>query len=242
MSAPAVLLLPGLMCDAAAFPDAAVPLRELAPRIVVADHGEAYSLASMAEAALAAVPGPLAVVGHSMGGRVALEIARRAPERLRGLALWDTGYRARDAGEAGERERAGRLGLLEQARREGVRAMAAVWVRGMVHPARLDDEVLLGSILDMFERHSVMQFAAQQQALIERPDATALLASIRCPTLVLCGEQDGWSPPAQHREMAVLLPASELCVVPDCGHMSAMERPAAVGEALRGWYQRCLAA
>src|SRR5580704_13043212 len=178
------------MCDQAAWAEQSAALRALVPRLTVADHGRADSLAEMARALLAAHAGPLALAGHSMGGRVALEIVRLAGERVRGLALLDTGYRPLASGPAGAREIEGRMRLLDQARREGVRAMAASWVRDMVHPARLQDRELIEAILDMFERRDAEHFGAQIKALIERPDATAVLTQVRCPTLLLCGEQD----------------------------------------------------
>jgi pimeloyl-ACP methyl ester carboxylesterase len=204
----------------------------------IVDHGTVDSLADMASRILALEPGPLTVVGHSMGGRVALELARQAGARLRGLALLDTGFRPLPAGEAGEREVAGRMRLLEQATSEGIRAMAASWVQGMVHPDRLQERALIETILDMFERRSLVQFAAQVKALIERPDASTVLPAIRCPTLLLCGEQDQWSNPAQHDEMAQRIAGSYFTCVPHCGHMAPLEQPAAINAALRSWLER----
>lgn len=233
-----VVLIPGLMCDEGVWLAQLATLRQRGIECSVAAHGLADCLADMAAAVLAAQPGPFAVAGHSMGGRVAMEIARQAGDRLRGVALLDTGFRPLASGEAGERERQGRFKLLEQARREGIRAMAMVWVRNMVHPSRLADSALIEAIVDMFERRSVAEFAAQIQALLRRPDTTALLPQIECPMLLLCGEQDQWSPPAQHREMQQLLRGGELIVVPDSGHMSPMEQPAPVSAALLAFFER----
>jgi pimeloyl-ACP methyl ester carboxylesterase len=238
MSRPAVVLIPGLMCDAGLWAEQSAALRGRAIPHEVADHGQASSLSAMAQAILGRHEGPLLAAGHSMGGRVALEIARLAGPRLRGLALLDTGYRPLAAGEAGERERRSRLALLDQARHEGVRSMALRWVQGMVHPMRDTDTALIGAIADMFARRSAEVFSAQIQALLQRPDASAVLAQVRCPTLLLCGEQDHWSPPAQHREMQQLIPGSELVLVPEAGHMAPMERPAAVTAALLSWLER----
>ena len=240
MSQTALVLIPGLMCDQAVWAGQCQALRARGVAFQVAEHGLADSLSAMARAVLEANPGPLAVIGHSMGGRVALEIARQGGARLRGAALLDTGYRALAPGEAGERERAARMRLLELARREGVGAMAKTWLNGMVHPDRMHDTVLLTTIIEMFERRSVAELAAQVKALLERPDAAGILPGIAAPTLLLCGEQDQWSPPAQHREMAELIPASVFSTVADCGHMSPMEQPAAVNAALLSWLDRVL--
>lgn len=207
----------------------------------IVEHGTVDSLADMASRILALEHGPLTVAGHSMGGRVALELARQAGPRLRGLALLDTGFRPLAAGQRGEREVAGRTRLLEQAQTEGIRAMAATWVQDMVHPDRLQDSALIEIILDMFERRSLAQFAAQIKALIERPDASTVLPTIHCPTLLLCGEQDQWSNPAQHQEMSQRIAGSHFTCVPHCGHMAPLEQPAAINAALRLWLERVAA-
>jgi pimeloyl-ACP methyl ester carboxylesterase len=229
-----IVLLPGLACDRAAWAAQVAALQDRAA-CIVADYGVLDSLPAMADAVLAQVAGELAIAGHSMGGRVALEIYRRAPNRVRGLALLDTGYEARPQDDAGERERAGRMELVELARLRGMRAMAQQWVRPMVHPDRLRDSALMDTILDMFERKTVDVFEAQQRALLARPDATQLLSEIACPTLVLCGREDAWSPPARHEEMARRIAKSRLVVVERCGHMCTMERPDEVSAALGAW-------
>lgn len=223
-----ILWLPGLLCDAAVWAPLQMPG-------TVADYGDARTIAQMAERALAQAPaGPLAVAGHSMGGRVAFEILRLAPGRVARVALLDTGAHPLAEGEAGEKERAGRLRLLAIARRDGMRAMAADWTQGMVHPSRLGGPVF-EAVLDMFERKTPDLFEAQIHALLQRPDARPQLPHVACPALLLAGEQDGWSPPAQHRAMAGAMPNARLVVVPDAGHMSPMEQPAAVRAALLEW-------
>jgi len=234
MSAEPLVLVPGLVCDDAVWQPQVAALATHRP-VQVARHGEADTLGRMAEQVLALAPPRFALAGHSMGGRVALEVLAQAPERVTRLALLDTGHDGLPAGEAGERERAGRLRLLDIARDQGMRAMGADWVRGMVHPRRLDDAPLIGAILDMIERATPAIFAAQIRALLARPDRSALLARVAVPTLVLCGHEDGWSPIERHRVIAGLVPGSVLVDIPDCGHMCTMERPAAISAALDAW-------
>ena len=119
----------------------------------------------------------------------------------------DTAYAPVPDGAPGEAEAAQRYALLDIARKEGTRAMARVWVQNMVHPDRLSNTALLNSILDMFSRKTPDVFAAQIKALLERPDATPLLAEIHCPTLVLCGRQDAWSGLNRHEEIAARIAA-----------------------------------
>ena len=222
------------MCDATSW--GAVP--EMLPGVDcrVVDHGTADSLTQMAEQLLAHAPERFALAGHSMGGRVALEVMRIAPERVTHLGLFDTGHLPKPAGVAGDEEVGKRMALLAMAREQGVRAMASEWVKGMVAPRRLSDRPLIDAILDMFERKSADIFERQLRALIQRPDATPVLQQIRVPTLVLCGELDAWSPPAQHQAMANCIAARPAVVsITDCGHMAMQEQPEAVAAAMRQW-------
>jgi pimeloyl-ACP methyl ester carboxylesterase len=225
------------MCDASVWSHQQQALADLAD-IHIADNGARDSLVTMAEALIAGAPGRFALAGHSMGGRVALEVVRRVPERVLALALLDTGCQELPEGEVGERERAGRMALLARARAQGMRVMGRDWLRGMVHPARLEDAALVNGILDMIASKSADLYEAQIHALLTRPDAGALLPQIRCPTLVLVGREDSWAPVRRHQEMAALIPASTLTIVPDCGHMCTLEQPQVVSEALATWLTR----
>ena len=213
------------MCDAAFWQ----PLAGTLPCQVV-DYGDANSITAMAEAVLAVAPASasgFALAGHSMGGRVALEVARLAPERVQKIILMDTGYLPRLPGPAGDTEKAGRMALLDVAMRQSVRAMGKEWVKGMVHPDRLSDTPLIDAILTMFERKTADRFARQQNALLTRPDASPVLTALRVPTLLLCGRQDSWASVAQHTAIQVLAPHALLSVIEDAGHMVLMERPEA---------------
>jgi len=229
-----VVLVPGLMCDAEVWQHQAATL-SAHYAVLVPDHGLSDTLGAMAERILDTAPRQFALAGHSMGGRVALEVIARAPERVTRLALLDTGYKALAKGAAGEQEKAGRYRLLQIAERDGMLAMASEWSRGMVWKPRLADQVLMNAINAMIARATPAQFAAQIRALLNRPDRTDLPQSIRVPTLVLCGSDDSWSPLARHEDMAKLISGSQLVAVPECGHMSTMERPEAVTAALGNW-------
>jgi pimeloyl-ACP methyl ester carboxylesterase len=230
-----VVLLPGLVCDDSVWAHAHAALRVRAD-VFIPDYGLVDSLPAMAAQVLRDAPPRFAVAGHSMGGRVALEILRSAPARIAGLALLDTGVTPLAVGEAGEREAAGRYELLAIARERGMAAMATKWVQGMIWPPRLTEAALVASVVDMMARSSVEIFAAQIRALLARPDASSLLSGIHSPTLVLAGEDDSWAPASRHREMAAQIPGARLVVVPQCGHMCMLERPAAVTNALLDWH------
>lgn len=193
------------------------------------DYGDADTITAMAQAALAVAPPLFVLAGHSMGGRVAMEVVRLARPRVQKLILMDTGYLPLAAGEPGAKERAGRMALLAVARADGVRAMCGEWLKGMVHPARLDDGALLESITVMFARKSADRFARQLNALLTRPDASPVLAGLQAmglPTMLLCGRQDSWASVAQHEAIQALAPQSSLSIIEDAGHMVLMERPA----------------
>ena len=108
----------------------------------------------------------------------------------------------------------------------------------LVYPGRLNDTVLKRQIADMAHRIWPEVFDRQQRAIINRPDQVAKLTKIACPTLVVCGQQDQITPMACSEEMAANIKTSELVVIPDCGHMSTMEKPAEVSTALRHWLTR----
>lgn len=234
MTAATVVLIPGLLCDEYVWSEQRRGLSAHA-NVWVPDHGSLDSLTDMARAVLRDAPAErFALVGHSMGGRVALEVLRLAPHRVQRLALLDTGWLPRSPGPQGEAEQASRLALLENARTAGMGAMGRQWARGMVHPARVDTP-LFASIIEMIERKTPEIFAAQIRALLARPDASAQLLAIDCPTLVLCGRQDSWSPLSQHLQMALIVRGARLRIIEDCGHMSTLEQPEAVTSALVEW-------
>jgi pimeloyl-ACP methyl ester carboxylesterase len=235
MGASTLVLLPGLMCDAGVweplFPHLPVNITPW-----VADYGMTNSLGAMATLVLQQVPVErFALAGHSMGGRVAMEVLRQAPQRVSHVALMDTGHLPRAAGEAGAQEAAKRHALLDVARTQSVRAMAQTWVQGMVHPDRLQDAALIEAVVAMFARKGADVFAAQIEALLARPDASDVLRTLAVPTLLQCGAQDSWSPPAQHADMQTLAPHAVLDVIANAGHMAPMERPADVAASLARW-------
>ena len=216
-----LLLLPGLMCDAVFW----APLLQSINGQVI-DYADADSIKAMAQAVLAAAPPVFSIAGHSMGGRVALEVVRLAPARVNKLILMDTGYLPRAQGEKGELEKTGRMALVDIAKMQGVRAMCAECVKAMVHPDLLTDAALIESIVAMFERKTAAHFARQQHALLSRPDASPVLTALKIPCMMLCGAQDSWANVAQHAAMQALAPHASLSVIEDAGHMVLMERPA----------------
>jgi pimeloyl-ACP methyl ester carboxylesterase len=233
-----LVLLPGFLCDQTVWKQQITSLSDIAESRCMEWRPEHDSILSMAEAVLRWAPPTFALAGHSMGGRVAFQVLRLAPDRVTKVALFNTGSDARPMGEAGENEERGRRRLLELARSQGMRPMAVEWLKGMLPPYRQSDQPLVEEILRMFERKSPDLFEIQMLALLGRPNATSLLSHIPCPALVLTGFDDAWSPPERHLQIAQSIPNSELVIVPKCGHMSTMERPDEVTSAMRTWLAR----
>lgn len=229
MNSASLLLLPGLLCDRTVWePQIAAFGSSLA--VIVPDLWGFDSFEVMAEAALAEAPRRFALAGHSMGGRVALEIMRRAPERVERLALLSTGVHPVRPGEVGPRR-----ALVGIAEREGMRALVRTWLPPMLHPRHRGDAALVGAIEAMWCRATPEIFARQIHAALHRRDSRSILPTIACPTLVLCGAEDTWSPRAQHERIADAIPGAQLVIIPECGHMVTLEAPEQVNAAMQRW-------
>jgi pimeloyl-ACP methyl ester carboxylesterase len=226
-----VVLLPGLLCDDFIWQRQVSGLPQ-ADVIAIQGYGRCNTFGAMAEHVLAQAPARFALAGHSMGGRVALEVIRQAPERVVKLALLDTGVHPVRPGERDKR-----MALVRLGRERGIEALVDAWLPPMVHPARRDDASLMEPLRSMCIRAGLEQFENQVAALLSRPDATPQLARITCPTLVAVGRQDEWSPPEQHEEIAAALPDAHLVIFEDTGHMSTVESPDQVTAALGAWLE-----
>jgi len=225
-----VVFFPGLLCDPRMW---APQIEALSATIEpwVADFTRDDSIAGMATRALAECPFPkFSLAGLSMGGYVSMEAMRQAPDRIERLALLDTQARS-DTAEAKER----RLALMELANKGEFVGVSDRLMPLFLHPSRLNDERLTGLCKDMAKVVGKDAFLRQQKAIMDRIDSRASLAQIRCPTLVLCGENDLLTPLDRHEEMAQAIAGSRLVVIPGCGHMATIEAPEAVNRALAAW-------
>jgi pimeloyl-ACP methyl ester carboxylesterase len=188
------------------------------------------SIEAMAEHVLQTAPPRFAVAGHSMGGRVALELMRVAPQRISALALLNTGVHAVRDGEP-----QGRVHLLRLALQHGMGALAREWLPPMMGSDAARTAELMPRLMAMIERCSVANYADQNRAMLQRPDALAVLPTIAVPTLLLSGSADIWSPVSQQETMRRRIPHATLFEIHAAGHMAPVERPDAVSLALREW-------
>jgi pimeloyl-ACP methyl ester carboxylesterase len=223
------VLIPGLLCSAEVFEPQVAALWPRGP-VTVASTLEGESIPRIAAATLAHAPPRFAVAGLSMGGRVALEIARQAPGRVLGLAL--LGASARPDTPAQVRQR---RALVERARTGDFDSFVAELLGGVLHPDRRHDPALRALNVRMGRAVGPDGFARQTEALIARPDPRPDLAEIRVPTVILVGDSDPLTPRECADELAAAIPGARLVVIPRCGHGSTRERPEAVCRELLEW-------
>jgi pimeloyl-ACP methyl ester carboxylesterase len=222
-----LLLIPGLAGNESMWSAQLTGLADLGP-LVTDVHTRNDSIPAMAAALLREHAGRLVLCGASMGGMVAMEAARQAPERIAGLAL--LGTVAAPETEDMRQLREAAIVLFAQDR---LREVIEPNVAFAFHPDNA--RALAQPYLDFVLAAGARQLIAQNRAVMARPDARMHLASVRCPVLVMCGEDDQLTPPRHAREIAELVPHARLMMVPRCGHMLTMEQPELVNAALRDW-------
>ena len=225
-----LVFLPGLAADAAMWQQQieAMPAQL---RAVVSDaHSRHASLSEMAAGLLQEHAGELILCGASMGGMLAMEVVRQAPQRVKALALLGTS--ARPETEAMRALREAAINLFEQGRIDEVLQANLPLA---FHPSRAKDLLLQQSYLDFVLRAGAQQLIRQNRAVMARPDARLRLPAVACPTLVMCGDSDQLTPPECSREIAQLIKGAEFVLLHECGHMLTMERPAEVNAALLRW-------
>lgn len=224
-----IVLVPGLNCSARLY-GAQIPALWPFGTVSVGLHTREDSMAGMARRILAEAPARFALVGLSMGGYIAFEILRQAADRVARLALLDTAATP-DTPAQTERRRA----QMEITRNGRFSEIPDLQFPALVHRAHHGDPRLKELVRQMALETGPEGFLRQQTATMNRPDSRGDLGQISCPTLVLVGDGDELTPPDKAREIAAGIRGSRLVVVPDCGHLSALEQPEAVNTALIEW-------
>lgn len=228
---PTLILLPGMLCDEKLWQHQLIHLAEIA-QVQVGDLTQADSISGMASAILVEAPEQFMLAGLSLGGIVAFEIMRQAPQRVTNLALLDTTPDSMSQARAQPWE-----ALAAMPGNQQFLAQAARRLIDMMHPANQEIPELIDIIENMVARIGPAGLQRQLQAQITRPDSWASLDRITCPTLVLVGSEDHTCPPELHQTMAERLPKATLAIVEHCGHLSSLEQPETITAHLRLWLQ-----
>jgi pimeloyl-ACP methyl ester carboxylesterase len=224
-----ILLGPGLGGSPRIYAPVAPALWRFGP-VTVGNHIRDDNMGAIARRILAEAPPRFALAGHSMGGYIAFEIVRQAPERVAKLALINTQARP-DTPEVTARRR----GQIARALANEYHAVLDDLFLGFVHPSRRDDAELRQLVHDMGDDIGANAFVHQQTAIISRADSRPSLAWIKCPTLVLTGDEDNTIPNALSAEMADGIHGAKLVILQNCGHLPQVEQKQATADALVEW-------
>jgi pimeloyl-ACP methyl ester carboxylesterase len=225
-----LILIPGLLCDEDLWRDQLSALTPVADVSITMEQTKHATVGGIVAAILATAPPRFALAGLSMGGMIALDLVRRAPDRVTRLALLDTTARANTEDEL--KIRAGRIALVQAGH---VDIMYGLQLSRFMPMTRLGDLTLVDRALKMMRRVGAGTFIRQEKAVMGRIDSRPSLAVIDCQTLVLCGRQDAATPLALSEEIAAAIKGAQLQVIENCGHLSTMERPDEVNRALLAW-------
>ena len=231
MNSEPIVFLPGMMCDARLFAPQIDGLSHQCAVMVAPTHlGERVE--EIASSILDMAPHKFALCGLSMGGIVALEVVRRAPNRVKRLCLMDTNPTCETPERAAKREPqiiAARTGRLEHIMREEI---ALNYLTETQHKEHIFELLIYMAVSLGSEA-----FVRQSRALQKRRDQQSFLSRIKCPTLILCGEKDQICLPKQHEFMAELIEGATLAVIKNAGHLPTLEQPDTTNEALRAWLE-----
>lgn len=223
------VLIPGLACSPRLFAPQLPTLWQWGP-VTVANTTQHNRIEAMAEAILAHAPTRFALIGLSMGGYIALEIMRQAPERILGLALLNSSARA-DTDEG----KKNRLRLMALASEGRLQLATEMNFPRSVSPSHKSDKALLATVLSMAQDTGVASYLLQQEAIMHRIDSRPSLSAIACPTLIMVGDQDQLTPVPLAQELAEGIAGSKLRIIANCGHLSTLEQPEPVNRALQQW-------
>lgn len=224
------IFIPGLLCTELLFEKQRAAFEQTCQ---IADTRRHDNITDMAQAALDQCQGPLVPIGLSMGGYIALEMARLASDRVVGMALLSTNARQDD-----EERHAQRLHSIKLAEHKGFQGVTRRLMPKLLSEVALADDGLVSDVLTMAADIGRLGFIQQQTAILGRRDQTDTLASFTAPLLVLCGTLDLLTPPPLSIEMVDLVPDASLCLLEGIGHLSSLEAPEAVTVALQGLFTR----
>lgn len=231
MSRPCLVLIPGLLNDDELWRD---QIEALSPDfdVRVADITRGSTMPELAEAVLAIAAERFSLAGFSLGGYVAQEVLRQAAPRVERLALLDTAIRADTPERAAERR-----AMTSLARSQGrFHGFGDRLMRTYLGPDHVNDAQMTGRVRAMTQRLGLDVFL--RQSVLEREDGQAVIRAYAGPVLVICGGLDVITPLVGHQEIAALARDAELIVAAGCGHLTPIEAPKLVSDALAHWMRR----
>ncbi len=224
-----IVFLSGLLCNETVWKDVSKEL-ENTYDVSIISFQACDSIEMMAKKVLNTAPQKFILIGHSMGGRVALEVFKQASNKVLALGLFNTGVHNKS-----EAEVQGRQKLLDLAKNEGINSVVKQWLPPMMGKSSLKNIRLMEKLEKMSTSYSVDEFFKQIHALINRPDAKSVLPLIDVPTLLLSATEDIWSPISQHEQMQEYIKNSTLVIIENASHMAPVEQPKLVANAIVNW-------
>lgn len=226
---PSLVLLPGSLTDEQVWAHQASALADIAdihiPHILGPD-----TLAGMAQAVIAHAPDRFALCGFSMGGRVALEVYRRIPERITRLSLVSASIHSIAEGEDQKRKP-----LLDLAMAEGMEALADAWLPRIVRPDLLGNAEFMAPLRAMALRQTPGDYIREVRALLTRDPVDDVAAEVTCPVLAIAGDLDPLSTSARNAEIQRLIPHARVVIFENCAHFPMLEYPERTSAELRAW-------
>ncbi|MBT8142083.1 MAG: alpha/beta fold hydrolase [Gammaproteobacteria bacterium] len=231
-----LVLVPGSLCDQRLFAPQINHFSKQRP-VYVADVTQSNSISYLASDVLGTIKGAFALAGLSMGGIIAMEVMRQAPERVDRLALLNTSFGSEPSEKQNIRQQ-----QMDLVNRDGMTGLISL-VEDYYFPKYLAKNCAYAAdikrtVIDMANDAGIEVFNKQWEALLHRIDSTESLQRVDVPTLILCGEEDVLCKPKIHQKMAELIQESHLEILPDCGHLSTLEKPDMVNRSLQFWLQR----
>lgn len=226
-----IVFLCGLLCDKTVWNDVAKELEDIYDIAIISFAG-CDSIEMMAKKVLDNSPKEFILIGHSMGGRVALEVYNQEANRVLALGLFNTGVHPKT-----ETEVPGRLKLIDLAQTKGIPSVCKQWLPPMVGKTAFEDKRLMNTLEEMVNKYSIENFSKQINALLNRPDARTILPKISVPTLLLSASEDNWSPISQHAQMQEFLKDSTLVEIQDAGHFVPIEKAKEVANEIASWLE-----
>ncbi|MEJ7740240.1 MAG: alpha/beta hydrolase [Chitinophagaceae bacterium] len=226
-----LIMIPGTLCDASLFHHQVQAFSDFA-QCTIGDHSSSDALQRVAANILDSTEGDFSVMGLSYGGIIAFEMWRQAPERMKRLILLNTTFKLPSSETRITQQR-----FVSMARRGEFKEIIANNLKdAMLHPDHALMPGIRKHILDMALGVGKDKFYKQIKSQLGRPDSTADLPFIKCPTLIITGRQDKVCTPEIHAQMAAMIPNSTLEIIENCGHLTTLEQPGKVNEVIRKWW------